>query len=69
MEMQAARRPHEGEDGPAVEETGGESAGAAVVVALTFTMRYRIAIFPFCNTCARRRGGPAGPLMPPDAGA
>ena len=23
------------------------------------------AIFPFCNTCARRRGGPAGPMMTP----
>ena len=29
------------------------AALAAVVVALVFTMRFRIAIFPFCNTCAR----------------
>ena len=33
---------------------------------LTLAMRYCIAIFPFCNTCARRRGGPAGPMMTPD---
>ena len=47
MEMQA-RRPH---------EVRGKTAAAAyaAVVALTLAMRYRIAIFPFCNTCARRR--------------